>query len=262
MNIYQSVARVIEKGESAVLCTVVETSGSTPRHAGSKMLVSVSGQFEGTVGGGEIEQRILLEAPGVLMRKEPKLMEFQLVNPDQGDPGVCGGTAKIYMEPIYPPSLILVVGGGHVGKAVVHLVHWLGFRVAISDDRPDLCNPSVHPEADEHLICSLGQLPKYIQITSETYIVLTTRGSSIDVEGLDALLQTPAAYIGVIGSNRRWITTRNGLIEKGVSESALSRVHSPIGLELGAETPEEIAVSIMAEILMVRHHGSGKEMKL
>lgn len=262
MMIYQAVAKVIDAGERAALCTVVQTSGSTPRHAGSKMLVYPTGQFLGTVGGGEIEQRVMHEALEAINDGKIRMLEYQMVNPEDGDPGVCGGSLKVYIEPIKPSAQIIVVGGGHVGKAVVHLAHWLGFRVAISDDREELCNPEIHPNADAYYPVTLAELPKFAAINSETYIILTTRGSSVDVDGLEPVLKTSAGYIGVIGSKRRWLTTRKALVERGVPETLINKVHSPIGLELNAETPEEIAVSILAEIIMLRNHGTGNLMKL
>lgn len=262
MSLYSSIDRAITSSKPVVICTVVQTTGSAPRHAGSKMLVYQDGSIEGTVGGGEVEQRVIQEAVNAINTSETKLLEYQMVDPGSGDPGVCGGTVKVFIEPIIPAPSLLIIGGGHVGKALVHLAKWLGFRVVISDDRPELCNSDVHPEADEHILAPMKEIPNHVYVNKNMYIVLTTRGSSIDVDGLDALLVTDAAYIGVIGSKRRWLTTINGLIQKGVLEEVINKVHSPIGLEIGAETPEEIAVSIMAEIVMLRYNGTGRAMKL
>jgi xanthine dehydrogenase accessory factor len=157
--------------------------------------------------------------------------------------------------------MIVVIGGGHVGKAVVHLAKWLGFRVAVSDDRPEFCNPESVPGADAYHPVEMGKLTEHLKLTPQTYLVITSRGSSVDAQGLPSLLESNAAYIGVIGSRRRWLTTVRALKEKGVSEERIARVHSPMGLELNAETPEEIAVSIMAEVLMIRDRGTGKVMK-
>jgi xanthine dehydrogenase accessory factor len=184
-----------------------------------------------------------------------------MTDPARGDPGVCGGQVEVFVEPILPPAMIVVIGGGHVGKAVAYLAKWLGFRVAVSDDRPEFCTLEANPSADEFYNCPMAELPLRLNITPHTYLILTTRGSAVDVAGLPALLETPAAYIGVIGSRRRWSETCKKLNEAGITDEQLKRVHSPIGLGLGAETPEEIAVSIMAEILMVRGGGSGKQMK-
>ena len=156
------------------------------------------------------------------------------------------------MEPILPKPTLVVVGAGHVGKAVAHLADWLGFRVVVSDDRPEFCNPEVIPEAEKFYTGALFDLPDHISITDWTYLVLTTRSVDIDVPGLPRLLDSPAAYIGIIGSRRRWDTTRDQLKDNGVPEEKINRVHSPMGLEISAETPEEIAVSIMAEIIQLR----------
>jgi xanthine dehydrogenase accessory factor len=157
--------------------------------------------------------------------------------------------------------MIVVIGAGHVGKAVVHLAKWLGFRVAVSDDRVEFCTPESVPGADSYHPVQMGKLAESLKITRQTYLVVTSRGSNVDAEGLPGLLETNAAYIGVIGSKRRWATTVKALKDKGVPDEKLKRVHSPMGLELQAETPEEIAVSIMAEILMLRDKGTGKPMK-
>jgi xanthine dehydrogenase accessory factor len=258
--IYKALAELEEKDGAAVLCTVVRSQGSTPRHVASKMLVYPDGHILGSIGGGELENRVIMEAKKALEDGRPRLLEYHMADPKRGDPGVCGGQLEIFVEPILPKPKLVVVGGGHVGKAVAHLAKWLGFRVAISDDRPEFCNPQVIPDADEYYPCPLAELPEKLTITPWTYVVLTTRGVSIDVPGLPPLLDTPAAYIGIIGSKRRWATTRKQLLEKGIPAEKLARVRSPIGLELNAETPEEIAVSIMAEIIMLRNGGNGRAM--
>ncbi len=225
------------------------------------MLVYENGEFTGTVGGGELENRVLEAARAALTEAKPSLLKYSMTDPSRGDPGVCGGQVEVYVEPILPPAKIVVIGGGHVGRAVAHLAKWLGFRVAVSDDRAEFCTPEMNPDADEFYPVAMQDLPKHLKINRQTYLILTTRGSLVDVAGLPALLESKAAYIGVIGSKRRWATTVNVLKEQGVSAEQLTRVHSPMGLELNAETPEEIAVSIMAEIIMLRGGGDGKQMK-
>lgn len=261
-KIYQAIVELQEQGEAGTLCTIIFTRGSTPRHAGSKMLVYADGRFIGTVGGGEVETRVIREALTVIRSGRTSLLEYNMVDPKQGDPGVCGGTLQVFIEPILPKPQVVVIGGGHVGRAVAHLAKWLSFRVAVSDDRPEFCTPEENPDADEFYPVPMEELPKHLKITPASYLVLTTRGSNVDVAGLKPLLETPAAYIGVIGSKRRWLTTRKELLSQGVPEENLNRVYSPMGLELQAETPEEIAVSIMAEIIAVRNGGSGKTMKM
>lgn len=262
VDIYKALSEIEQNNESAALCTVVKSIGSTPRHVGSKMLVYPDGKFIGTVGGGDLEHRVLDEAWIAMTDGESRLLTYRMSDPSRGDPGVCGGTVEVFVEPILPPAMIVVIGAGHVGKAVVHLAKWLGFRVAVSDDRPEFCNPETTPGADAYYPVPMNELPQHLKINKRTYLVITSRGANVDVQGLPGLLESNPAYIGVIGSKRRWLTTAKGLKQQGVSEEKIARVHSPMGLELNAETPEEIAVSIMAEILMLRDKGSGKPMKM
>lgn len=260
--IYQMIAQVERDGEAGALCTIISSQGSTPRHVGSKMLVYPNGRFIGTVGGGEVESRVMSEALSAMQDGHPRLLHYDMVDPKQGDPGVCGGQLEVYVEPIVPHPTIVIIGGGHVGKAVAHLARWLDFRVAVSDDRVEFCTPEANPDADAFYPVKMSDLPGQMKITPQTYLILTTRGASVDIEGLPALLDSPAAFIGVIGSKRRWTVTRKALLDAGIPEEKINRVHSPMGLELNAETPEEIAVSILAEVIMLRNGGSGQTMKM
>ncbi len=260
MSVFQALADLEKNNRAGALCTLVRSKGSTPRHTGSKMLVYPDGSIVGTVGGGEMENRVIAEARQAIIDGRPRWLEYQMIDPQRGDPGVCGGQVEVFVEPLQPKPVLVVVGTGHVGKAVAHLAHWLGFWVVANDDRPEFCTPQAVPDADQFVPTTMAELPKQLEITPWTYIVLTTRGSNVDVEGLPALLETPAAYIGVIGSQRRWATARKQMHELGVPEERLKQVRSPIGLELNAETPEEIAVSILAEIIMLRQGGDGTVM--
>jgi xanthine dehydrogenase accessory factor len=260
-SIFQALFELEKNNQPAALCTVTKSEGSTPRHVGSKMLVYSDGKFIGTVGGGDLEHRVLDEAWMAISDGKPRYLHYNMADPSRGDPGVCGGQVEVFVEPILPAPTLVVIGAGHVGKAVVHLAKWLGFRVVVSDDRVEFCNPDVTPGADEYYPVEMGKLAEQLKITKRTYLVVTSRGSSVDAFGLPSLLESEAAYIGVIGSKRRWATTVKALKEKGVSEDLISKVHSPMGLELQAETPEEIAVSIMAEVLLIRDRGTGKSMR-
>jgi xanthine dehydrogenase accessory factor len=262
MSIYQTIAEMEQKGEAGTLCTIIDSRGSTPRHTGSKMLVYPDGKFIGTVGGGEIENRVIEEAKQAIRDGRSRVLRYNMVDPKQGDPGVCGGTVEVFLEPIQPAPKVVVIGGGHVGKAVAHLAKWLGFRVAVSDDRVEFCTPEANPDADEFYPVPMEKLPEHLNITPQTYLILTTRGMVVDVPGLPALLDSPAGFIGVIGSKRRWTMTKKGMIDQGVPEKNIKKVYSPIGLEINAETPEEIAVSILGEIIMLRNGGSGKSMRM
>lgn len=247
---------------ACVLCTVVQAQGSTPRGAGSKMIVFPDGRSIGTIGGGEIERQVKKEALKSLKSGTANLYSYSLDDPSMGAVGVCGGQMEVFVEPFLPKPELLIIGAGHVGKALAKLAKWLGYRILVSDDRIEVCNSEEIPEGDEFFPVPMMELPGLITINQWTSIVLTTRGVDIDIEGLPGLLNSEAEYIGVIGSKKRWLTTRNELIEKGLDSSDLNKVHSPIGLEINAETPEEIAVSIISEIIMIRRGGDGKTMQL
>lgn len=240
-------------GRPCALCTVITSAGSVPRRSGSKMLVGADGVLMGgSIGGGAMESRVLALAREAIASGETRTGSFRLAEPDQGDPGVCGGTVEIFIEPMLAPHTVLVVGAGHVGRAVVHLAKFAGFRVVLSDDRAELCSPQVAPGADLYLPGDLKSQLTAVPLTAQTYVALVTRGYPLDVNVLPDLLRSPAAYIGVIGSRRRWLTAVKSLREAGVPDDALGRIRAPIGLEIGAETPEEIAVSVLAEIVAAR----------
>lgn len=250
--IFKALSEIQLNNQVCALCTIVRAQGSTPRHVGSKMLVYPDGHIIGTIGGGEMESRVISEALAAIETGNPLVLEYRMTDPKQGDPGVCGGSLEIFVDPIKPKPNLIIVGAGHVGRAVAHLAQWLGFYVIVTDDRPELCTPELVPGADEFFPIPFSEFADNIDITPWTYFVLTTRNVDVDVQGLPAIIRSPAAYIGVIGSKRRWQTTKQKLIEKGFTENELDAINSPIGLELNAETPEEIAVSILAEIIQLR----------
>ncbi|MEK6574080.1 MAG: XdhC family protein, partial [Chloroflexota bacterium] len=187
-SIYGTVADLERNGDTAALCTIIRERGSVPRHAGSKMIVYPDGRIEGTIGGGEMESRVIREAVAALTDGAPKVVTYGLVDPKGGDPGVCGGEVEIFVEPIKPHPTLLVIGGGHVGKALVHLGRWLGFRVALCDDRAEFCNPDWAPGANDYLPIPIRDLPSKFKFHSQTYIVMPTRGVPLDVEGVPYLL--------------------------------------------------------------------------
>ncbi len=252
-NVFSAIADMKNNGTSGALCTIIKTKGSTPRKEGSKMLVYSNGSILGTVGGGEVEARVIKQAIESIQSGETRISSFDLIDPEQGDPGLCGGTVDVFIDPIKKPADIVVVGGGHVGQAVVYLAKWLGFRVILNDDRLDYCTPESVPGADEYIHCEFAQLTSHYSFTEETAVVLATRNSGVDVSGLPQLLELPNSYIGVISSKRRWKLTEEQLLESGVKKKSLERIQAPIGLKIGAETPEEIALSILAEIILIKN---------
>ena len=259
MDILQLATDLIQHNTPCVLCTVIRTSGSVPRHAGTKMLVGADGaMLAGTVGGGEMESRVIEQAKLSISDGKARLQSYQLANPQAGDPGVCGGEVEVFIEPLLTSPTLIIFGAGHVGRALTHLAKWSGFHVIVADDRAELCNPTACPGADEYLPGSIRETIGKLSLNPQTYVAMVTRGYPLDVEMLPQLLKTPAHYIGVIGSQRRWLTAAKALREKGIGEADLARIHAPIGLEINAETPEEIAISIMAEIIQARRTSKDK----
>lgn len=247
-------AAAIERGEPVVLATVVRTHRSVPRRPGTKMLVFGDGRIVGTVGGGEMEHRAKLEAAEALVDGRPRLVRYGLVDPAEGDPGVCGGEAEIYLEPYMPKQNLFVIGAGHVGRAVSELAAWLGYTTVVWDDRSEVIEDLDSDKVDATVAGAITDLLAAHPVGANDSIVMVTRNVALDLDILPHLLATPAAYIGLMGSNRRWETTRRGLVELGIDEERLQRVNAPIGVEINAETPEEIAVSILAQVID-RHRG-------
>lgn len=245
----------------AALCTVIRTQGSVPRQAGAKMLVYRDGSIVGTVGGGELEARVVVRAQEAMDEREAGVIAISLVDPEKGDAGVCGGEAEVFVEPVLAEPTVLVIGCGHVGKEVAALAKWLGFRVALADDRAELCNPESVPGADVYLPGPIPEALEEFEITETTYVAAVTRGVKADVQALPFLLQSPAAYVGVIGSRRRWSLAAEELRALGVPTELIRRAHAPIGLEIGAETPREIALSILSEIIAHRQRRDGQPMR-
>lgn len=261
--VYEALIAAHDNGETAALATIIRVQGSVPRHTGSKLLVRADGSFVGTIGGGKMESLAITEALTVIASGESRTVSYALNDIQAGDPGVCGGTVEVFIEPLNPAPTLLVIGGGHVGKALAELGKWSGWRVILSDDRPEFCNPEYAPGLDGYTISKPADVVRHVSITSSTYIAAVTRGLPVDVDLIPVLLTTPAAYIGVIGSRRRWALTMKELREqRGLTDAQLARVHAPIGLELNAETPKEIAVSILAELIMIRRGGTGESMKM
>ena len=250
-----------EAGTPVVLATITKARGSVPRHTGTKMLVYEDGRFTGTIGGGEVEARVIEEAHLAIVDGRARTLPYSFVDPAQGDPGVCGGEIEVYLEPYLPPATLFVIGCGHVGQALADLGHWLGFRVVVTDDREELAAPEHVPHADIYLPGSIEAALAAQTITGNTFITVVTRNVSLDRQILPLLARTAAPYIGVMGSRRRWAETNKLLLADGLSEADLARFHSPLGLELNAETPKEIAVSILAEIIMLHRGGTGERMK-
>ena len=249
MSILDQLLEAQKDGTAVALCIVVETRGAVPRPAGSKMLVYANGRSVGSVGGGELEMRTVEAALESLKDGKTRMIEHSLAAESPNSIGVCGGDVMVYIEPQVTKPILLILGAGHVGQAVAKLAQFLDFRVIVSDDRAELCTSDVIPGNVEFLPMLMSEIPAHLPIDERVYIVGTTRGSDVDIEGLPALLEGNPAYVGLIGSKNRWNYTRKALVERNVDPEKIAMVKSPIGLFIKAETPNEIAVSILAEVI-------------
>jgi xanthine dehydrogenase accessory factor len=247
--VQRALVDALEKQIPAATATVVKTHGSAPRAVGAKMLVYADGKIVGSVGGGEMEKRVIEVAQDAIRQAKPQYLDFNLSKPERGDPMVCGGEMEIFVEPLVTTPTLLIVGAGHVGAACAELGKFLGFRVVVIDDRAEFLTREKFPTTDELRAGDVAQEIQRVEITPLTYVVLVTRAHTLDAALLRAVIDSPAAYIGMLGSQRRVLTVFEILKQEGVSDETLKRVHAPIGIEINAETPQEIAVSIMAEII-------------
>ncbi|MEN8240028.1 MAG: XdhC/CoxI family protein [Actinomycetota bacterium] len=245
----EELTAAVRAGRCVATATVVETSGSVPRRPGAKMLVLDDGATSGTIGGGKVEALVISDALDAIATGDTRLTTYKLQEPLRGDPGVCGGTMTIALEPYMPPPTVFVIGAGHVGRAVIDLAHWLGYRTVAVDDRADLVTTEALPNADVLFAGNVAAAVEAHPITADTSVIVVTRSFEMDAQIVPLILSTPARYIGVMGSARRWSSTRDALGGADISDDDLARIHAPIGLEIGAESVEEIAVSIMSEVI-------------
>jgi len=251
-DIYQEIVKVKEEGKEAALVTIVSATGSTPREEGAKMLVKPDGTIAGTIGGGGLEAQVIEEAVGVIKLGKPKHLHMSLTAKEAGEAGmICGGDLEVFIEPILTTPTMYIFGGGHISLSLSQMGKLLGFKIAIIDDRAEYANAERFPEAEMVLAGDFTKAFSKLKIDKTSYIVVVTRGHQHDELVLEWAVGTPAKYIGMIGSQTKVKTTFTHLLAKGVSQKTLDSVHSPIGLEIGAQTPEEIAVSILAEIIKV-----------
>jgi xanthine dehydrogenase accessory factor len=258
-DFYEEALKIKREGKKATLATIVRTQGSTPREVGAKMLVYEDGSISGTIGGGRLEATVIKGALDTLATGEPRLVHYDLTGAEASEVGmICGGTLEVYLEPILTGPKVFLFGGGHVSLPVARLSKMAGFRVAVIDDRPEFANRERFPEAEEVIADEFSSALKKLKPDRESYLVILTRGHACDQEVLEWALGTEARYVGMIGSRKKVQTVFSNLKEKGVSAEKLNSVHSPIGMDIGAQTPEEIAVSIVAELIRERRKGKGR----
>jgi xanthine dehydrogenase accessory factor len=250
-EIYDEIQRIIKNNEYAALATLISVSGSTPRDQGAKMLVRQDGSILGTVGGGLLECMVREEAEKITRNGKAKIIDVDLSGKG-ASAMVCGGIAKVYIEPIVPSPSLLIFGGGHISFYLSRIGKMVGFQVTVIDDRKEYANPIRFPEADETIARDYKDVFSQLKTDSLSYIVIVTRGHAHDQAVLEWAVTTDSAYIGMIGSKTKTKRVYENLVENGISKESLNNVCAPIGLEINSETPEEIAVSIIAEVIKVK----------
>lgn len=255
-SMWREIAESLAARKPLVAATVVRDSGSVPRRTGAKMLVHADGRTRGSVGGGLFEALIVRDALSALACQQSLTRAYSF-NPEGASPqafgAVCGGRAEVFLEVIMPPDRLLIVGGGHCGRALARMASLLDFSIIVADDREEYVRPEDFAFPNITQVLRLAADYEGLPTPDEnTYVALVSKGFLTDEAALRRILDTPAAYIGMIGSRRKREVVYDKLRADGISEERLARVHAPIGLDIGAETPEEIAVSILGEIIQVR----------
>jgi xanthine dehydrogenase accessory factor len=251
-DVLRELSDILAKGETAVLVTVVATHGSVPRKAGARMLVKQDGSTVGTVGGGSVEHTIKEKAMELMHSGEAQILHFDLSGKEGGTGMICGGQIDAFFEPMVAPETLYMCGAGHIAQATAAIGKMLGFRVVIIDQRPEYNNPERFPDADQLITDDFATAIPSLGIDSKGYIIIYTYAHTRDEECLRLALATGAKYVGMIGSKKKVKEIKERLLASGISQAQLDAVHSPIGLDINAETPEEVAVSILAEIIQVR----------
>jgi len=253
MDIYEEIIRLRRLGQKSALATIVEVNGSIPSFESAKMLVREDGTIVGTVGGGCVEADVWTAAREVIETEKPKHLAFTLGHDAEYDTGlICGGQLNVFVEPVIPAPRAFIFGGGHVSKSLSKVAQIAGFETVIIDDREAFANRERFPEADEIYSGEYEEVFPKLTIHSSSYVVIVTRGHRDDMRVLRWAVGTPAKYISMIGSKRKTISIVHALEKEGFSREQFERIFAPMGLEIGAITPEEIAVSVVAEMIAVR----------
>ena len=252
MDLFEEIVKMRGEGRRGALATIVHTNGSIPSFESSRMLVREDGTIAGTIGGGCVEAEVWAAAKDVMKGELPRKMTFNLNNEAAYDSGlICGGTLEVFVEPILPQPRLFIFGAGHISTAVAKVASLAGFWIGIVDDRETFANLERFPMAGE-IHTSFEDAFAKIRPNASSYLVIVTRGHKDDMRVLEWAVQTPARYIGMIGSRRKVISVYKALEKTGIPAEKLESVFAPVGLEIGALTPEEIAVSITAELIAVR----------
>jgi xanthine dehydrogenase accessory factor len=255
MDLYEEIVWLRKNGRRGAVATIVNVRGSIPSFQTAKMLVRDDGSIVGTIGGGCVEAEVWQAAREVMESEKPRTLTFDLNQDPKYDIGlVCGGTLEIFVEPVLPPADLYVFGAGHVAASLYKVAQIAGFDVTMIDDREAYATRERFPEAQQVIAEDFEKAMGRIVPSESSYIVIVTRGHRDDMRILRWAVQTPARYVGMIGSKRKTITIFKELQAEGLPGHLFDRVHAPIGLDIGAITPEEIAVSITAEVIAKRRN--------
>jgi xanthine dehydrogenase accessory factor len=265
MDLFEEIVRMRRAGQRGALATIVHTNGSIPSYESSRMLVREDGSSLGTIGGGCVEADVWAAAREVMHKEAPRKLLFHLNNEATYDNGlICGGTVEIFVEPILPQPILYLFGAGHVSTAVAKAAQTVGFGVAVIDDREAFANPQRFPMAQE-IFTNYDDAFAKVQPNPSSYLVIVTRGHKEDMRVLAWAVRTKARYVGMIGSRRKVLSVYKALEKEGYAMEEFERVYAPMGLDIGALSPEEIAVSIVAELVAVRRNAQSaahKKLKL
>ena len=253
MDVYEEIVKLRREGRKGAVATIVNVRGSIPSFKTAKMLVRDDGSMVGTIGGGCVEAEVWQAAREVMEQEKPRTLTFNLNQDPKYDTGlICGGTLDIFVEPVLARALLYIFGAGHVSVSLYRVARDAGFDVVVVDDRAAYANRERFPDAEEVFAEDFDQAMRKIEPTHAAYVVIVTRGHRDDMRVLRWAVQTKARYVGMIGSKRKTIAIFRELQREGLDASLFERVHAPIGLDIGAVTPEEIAVAITAELIAVR----------
>ncbi len=253
MDIYEHIVQLRREGRRGAVATIVNVRGSIPSFQTAKMLVRDDGSIVGTIGGGCVEADVWQAAREVMESEKPRTLKFDLNQDPKYDTGlVCGGTLEVFVEPLLPPATLYLFGAGHVALNVCRTASLAGFDVIVTDDRSSYASKERLPEAQEVHALDFEEAMKKLDANESSYIVIVTRGHRDDMRILRWAVQTRARYVGMIGSTRKVIQIFKALQEEGLSATLFDRVHAPIGIDIGAVTPEEIGIAITAELIAIR----------
>ncbi len=253
MNIYEEIVKLQREGRRGAVATIVNARGSIPSFQSAKMLVRDDGSIAGTIGGGCVEAEVWQAAREVITGEKPRTLSFDLNQDPKYDTGlVCGGTLEIFIEPVLPMPLLYIFGAGHVAVELFKAARNAGFDCIVTDDRDAYANAERFPNALQVIAKDYDEALAHLAPTESSYIVIVTRGHRDDMRILRWAVQTQARYIGMVGSKRKAITVYRELTREGLKPELFERVHSPVGLDIGAIAPEEIAVAIVAELIAMR----------